>query len=303
MSAKQASAATATTTATKSAATATKGATKPTTTAAKAAKRATKPTAKAPAAAQHVTVYDKAGKRSGEVALPAVFLTPVRSDLVRKAVRVSRANRRQRYGASPVAGERHSTESIGKGRGMSRVPRLKQGSNAALAPNNVGGRRAHPPESRTFWNLRIPAKERRLAIASALAATADGATVAARGHKVEAVAAFPVIVEDDFASTAETKSVASAFAAIGLDADLTRAKDGRHVRAGKGKLRGRRYKQPKSLLFVTADGTAPAVANLAGVDVVRASDLGAEHLAPGGDLGRLTVYTKGAIAAIQEAYS
>lgn len=253
-------------------------------------------------AAVKVTVYDKAGKKTGEVELPAVFQTPVRVDLVRKAVRVSRANRRQRYGASPVAGERHSTESIGKGRGMSRVPRLKQGSNAALAPNNVGGRRAHPPESRTFWNLRIPAKERRLAIASALAATADGTTVAARGHKVDGVAAFPVIVEDDFAAGSQTKDIASALAAIGLDADLTRAKDGRHVRAGRGKLRGRRYRQPKSLLFVTADGTAPGVSNLAGVDVVSARNLGAEHLAPGGDLGRLTVFTKSAIAAIKEAY-
>ena len=70
-----------------------------------------------------------------------------------------------------------------------------------------------------------------------------------------------------------------------------------------GKLRGRRYRTPKSVLLVTADGKAPGARNLAGVEVVAARNLSAEHLAPGGDAGRLTVFTQGAIAAIQEAYS
>ncbi|HET6398618.1 MAG TPA: 50S ribosomal protein L4, partial [Candidatus Thermoplasmatota archaeon] len=77
---------------------------------------------------------------------------------------------------------------------------------------------------------------------------------------------------------------------------------GTHVRAGMGKLRGRAYRTPKSLLLVTADGKAPAAHNLPGVDVVAASRLSAEHLAPGGDPGRLTLYTKGAIQMIKEAY-
>jgi large subunit ribosomal protein L4e len=249
-----------------------------------------------------INVFDKSGKTAGQVDLPGVFGTPFRPDLIRKAVQVSRANRRQRYGASPVAGERHATASVGKGRGMSRVPRLTQGSAAALAPNNVGGRRAHPPQARKTWTQAINSKERRLAIASALAATAQAELVTGRGHKVNGLSAFPVIVDDDFAGIQKTKDATAALAAIGIGADLERAKDGQHIRAGIGKLRGRRLKTPKSILFVTADGKADAVANLVGVDVVAAKDLGAEHLAPGGDAGRLTVFTKGALAAIQEAY-
>ena len=250
-----------------------------------------------------ITVHDKSGKSAGQLELPAVFATPVRTDLIRKAVAVAQANRRQRYGASPVAGERHSTQSVGKGKGMSRVPRLKQGSAAALAPSNVGGRRAHPPESRKSWDEKINSKERRLAIASALAATAQADAVKARGHKVADTVAFPIVVSDDFAATAKTSELAESLGKLGLGADLERAKLGVHVRAGMGKLRGRAYRTPTSVLLVTADGKAPAAPNLAGVDVVAARNLSAEDLAPGGDAGRLTVYTQGAIAHIKEAFA
>lgn len=248
-----------------------------------------------------VPTFDKAGKQNGDMELPSVFASQVRTDLVRKAVRVSRANRRQRYGASPVAGERHATASVGKGSGRSRVPRLTQGQAAALAPSNVGGRRAHPPQARKDWSLKMPTKERRLAIASALAATANGELVTARGHKAE-LKAYPLVVDDDFATIEKTKDAVAALIAMGVGADLDRARDGRHVRAGIGKLRGRKYKTPKSALFVTVDGKAPAAANLTGCDVVSVAGLGAEHLAPGGDVGRLTVFTKSAIDALKEAY-
>jgi large subunit ribosomal protein L4e len=250
-----------------------------------------------------ITVHDRTGKSAGQVDLPAVFSTPLRSDLIRKAVNVAQANRRQRYGASPVAGERHSTQSVGKGKGMSRVPRLKQGSAAALAPNNVGGRRAHPPESRHFWNEKINHQERRLAIASALAATGRAETVKARGHQVADNVSFPIVVSDDFAATDKTSELAESLGKIGLGADLERAKDGVHVRAGMGKLRGRAYRTPRSVLIVTADGKAPAAPNLAGVEVRAARNLSAEDLAPGGDAGRLTVYTQGAIAHLKEAFA
>ncbi len=250
-----------------------------------------------------VNVYNNKGAQAGEVDLPSVFDTPFRPDLIRKAVKVSRANRRQRYGANPVAGERHATASVGKGRGMSRVPRLTQGRAAALAPPNVGGRRAHPPQARRSFALDMNKKERRLAIASALAATANGELVKARGHRVSDNASFPVVCEDNFASTDKTKALQAALDAMGIAADLERAKDGRHMRSGMGKLRGRRFRQPRSILFVTADGQFPAASNLPGVEVISAKNLSAEHLAPGGDAGRLTVFTKGALDQIKEVYA
>jgi large subunit ribosomal protein L4e len=252
--------------------------------------------------AGNVPVHDRSGKSAGQVELPAVFQTPLRPDLIRKAVNVARANRRQRYGASPVAGVRPSVEWPGKGKGMARTPRLRQGNRAAFVPNAYKGRRAHPPESRHEWTEKINSKERRLAIASALAATAQPDVVRARGHRFDEKLALPVVVADDFVAAERTADLATALAAVGVGADLERAKMGVHVRAGMGKLRGRAYRTPRSVLLVTADGKAPAAFNLAGVDVVAARNLSAEHLAPGGDAGRLTVYTQGALAQLKEAY-
>jgi len=66
-------------------------------------------------------------------------------------------------------------------------------------------------------------------------------------------------------------------------------------------MRGRKYRTPKSVLLVVAqkDGLEKAARNIPGVDVVAAKDLCAEDIAPGGDMGRLTVWTKSAIGALE----
>ena len=89
--------------------------------------------------------------------------------------------------------------------------------------------------------------------------------------------------------------------AIGVGDDLERARTGRGIRAGKGKMRGRRRKTPKSVLLVVSDKSSigKAARNVPGVDVVVAKDLSAEHLAPGGDVGRLTVFTKEALGEMR----
>ena len=87
---------------------------------------------------------------------------------------------------------------------------------------------------------------------------------------------------------------------LGLGEDLRRAREGRKIRAGKGTMRGRVHKTPKSVLLVVSrkEGLAHAVRNLPGVDVVAVKDLCAEDLAPGGAVGRLTVFTKSAVEAM-----
>ena len=104
-----------------------------------------------------VPIYSIKGKASKKSAkLPDAFSEPVRLDLIRKAVRASRANRRQPYGASNGAGFRHSVSWPGKGRGMARTPRKNGGGGrGAQAPNTIGGRRAHPPKAEKDWTLKI----------------------------------------------------------------------------------------------------------------------------------------------------
>lgn len=248
-----------------------------------------------------VNIYDLSGNASDSVTLPRAFDTPFRPDVIRKAVSVAQANRRQPYGASPMAGRWRAVEGWGPGRGVSRVPRLTQGRRAAFAPHVRGGRRAHAPTAEKKLDEKINKKERRLALRSALAATADVERVADRGHRFD-LEATPLVVEDDLLDIGTTQELLSTLETLGVAEDVQRAKEGTKVRAGKGKLRGRRLKVPCSLLIVIhEDGpVARACSNLPGVEFTTPQDLNVERLAPGGDAGRLTLYTRSAFETIDE---
>jgi len=246
-----------------------------------------------------VNVYGIDGSSTEKIDLPEVFNTSYRPDVIRKSFNVLHSNMRQPYGADPYAGKKHATASVGKGRGQSRVPRLTQGQRAALAPCVVGGRRAHPPKAEKNWKEKMNKKEKLLAKNSAIAATKDKEIVTKRGHKFDDKITLPVIVEDKFENIKKTKDVIKALDKIGVYDDVIRAAKGKHIRAGKGKARGRKYKTPKSILIISKkDEVQKSSDNLIGVDVVKPEQININHLAPGGDAGRLTIITKSALKEI-----
>ena len=106
---------------------------------------------------------------------------------------------------------------------------------------------------------------------------------------------LPYVLSGDFESLKKTKEVIAALRAIGVYGDVERAERSRKVRAGRGKLRGRRYKQRKSLLIVTGNERLRAARNLAGVDVCLVDNLNGELLAPGTHSARLTLWTEDAV--------
>ncbi|MGI0132079.1 MAG: 50S ribosomal protein L4 [Thermoplasmata archaeon] len=240
------------------------------------------------------------GKAGETVTLPIAFSTDLREDLIRRAVVAAQSHRRQPHGTKLTAGRRHSVEWSGKGRGVARTPRLMGGMRGAQAPNTVGGGAAHPPRVETIWTKKINIKERRLAFESALAATREAHLAKARGHDVPEGLHLPVVLEaplEDVATAAEARAV---LGRLKLWSDIERAREGVHVRAGRGKRRGRMRRKPRSLLVVTsAPGKARGFRNLPGVDVVPVARLGTEDLAPGGTAGRLTVYSMAALDALR----
>ncbi|MEF8774818.1 MAG: 50S ribosomal protein L4 [Haloarculaceae archaeon] len=244
------------------------------------------------------TIYDLDGEASGELDLPEVFETTYRPDLIRRAVLAAQANRKQDYGADAYAGLRTPAESFGSGRGMAHVPR--EGGQARRVPQTVGGRRAHPPKSEKDRSIDINDKERRLAVRSAIAATADADRVAERGHVFDDDIALPIVVGDAFEELKKTQAVVDVLEGLGIDGDVERADEGRSIRAGRGKTRGRKYQEPSSILFVTSEEPSRAARNLAGATVATAADVGAEDLAPGSDPGRLTVWTESAIEEVSD---
>ncbi len=246
----------------------------------------------------NTTVYDLDGGDAGSVELPGVFETPFRPDLIGRAVTVAQANRKQAYGADEFAGMRTPAESFGSGRGLAHVPRSE--NVARRVPHAVSGRRAHPPKAEKDQTKDLNDKERRLAVRSAIAATTDVALVADRGHAFDEDLELPLVVSDEFESLEKTQEALGVLEALGVDADIERADDGRSVRSGRGKSRGRKYRQPKSLLVVTGEEPSRAARNLAGVDVATAREVNAEDLAPGAHPGRLTLWTESAVAEVAD---
>jgi large subunit ribosomal protein L4e len=248
-------------------------------------------------------VYGINGDVASQVDVPAVFSTPYRPDIIKKAVLAAAANKRQPYGPSKGAGMRHSVSTWGKGRGVARVQRIAAGRMATESPNNVSGRRAHPPVPERNWSLKINQKERALARKSAIAATGCADCVKARGHQFDDNVSFPIVVADAVQDIKTTAEVSDFLQKIGLGYDLDRAKYGRKIRAGRGTMRNRKYRTPVSVLIVVSEREMPifeSASNLPGVQIEEVSSLSAAILAPGGDAGRLTVYTESAFAKIGE---
>ena len=248
-------------------------------------------------------VYSVRGGVAGTVDVPAAFETPYRPDIIKKAVLAAAANGRQPYGPAKESGMRHAVSTRGKGTGSARNQRIHGLGKAGESPNNVSGRRAHPPVPERKWEQKINKKEAKIARQSAVAATGCADCVKARGHQFDDSVSFPIVVEDEIKDIAKTQEVIAVLEKIGIGYDLDRAADGRKIRAGRGKMRNRKYRTPVSVLIVVSDderGSAifKSASNIPGVTVEEVKTLNTSILAPGGDAGRLTVYTKSAIEAI-----
>lgn len=246
----------------------------------------------------------------GKITLPKQFSEEVRQDIISRAVFTIQNNNRQQYGADPEAGKKSSAELSRRrrkyrgsyGSGISRVPRKilsRRGTRmmwvGAFAPGTVGGRRAHAPKAEKIWATKLNDKERQKAIRSALAATVDSETVAARGHHIPE--SFPFVLDNEFQLVTKAKDVVSALKLLGFEEELERSAI-KKVRAGKGKGRGRKYQKKTGALLVVGEDCPLLISanNLPGVDIVKVAELNAELLAPGADIGRLTLFTESALA-------
>ena len=251
-------------------------------------------------------IFDLEGKSIGKIKLPPVFGTVLRPDVIKRAVLAIQSNRFQPQGRDSMAGKRTTAESRGVNLGMSRISRSKgPAGRGALAPGTVGGRAAHPPTSDKKIVRRIPKKEKRLALLSAIAATASKEAVATRGHSIEDVPEIPLIVTDELEGLKKVKEVEETLIHLGVFSDIYRVKESRKIRAGKGKYRGRKMKQAVGPLIVVAEnkGIIEASRNIPGVEVVTVNNLNVEILAPGTHPGRLTIWTNSAIEKLNELYS
>jgi large subunit ribosomal protein L4e len=258
-----------------------------------------------------VAIYNLQGSKGGVISLARIRSMPVREDLIRMAVTSERSKIRQRYGADPFAGKRTSAHYHGRrgdyfsmmNKELARMKRIHgQGSlnfTARFVPQAKKGRKAHPPKSEKNFARRMNQKERFLAIMSAVAAGMKKELVEARGHKINGLE-MPLVFSDDLETVKKSKDVVALFKKVGLEKELERAKT-RKVRAGKGTTRGRKYVRKRGpLLIVKEDrGIVRAARNIPGVDVTPLGDLTASMAAPGGEPGRLLIFTESALKEVE----
>jgi len=244
------------------------------------------------------------------IALPPVFGAPIRPDVVRFTHKLLSCNKRQPYAVSRRAGHQTSAESWGTGRAVSRIPRVPGGGThragqGAFGNMCRGGRMFAPTKIWRKWHHRVNINLRRVAVASALAATAVPALVQARGHRIETVPEMPLVISDSAESIEKTSQALKILKQIGAYADAEKAKNSVAIRPGKGKMRNRRYINRKGPLIVygtEGSKVIKAFRILPGVDVANVERLNLLDLAPGGHLGRFVIWTESAFKKLEEVY-
>lgn len=245
------------------------------------------------------------GKKIDDIELPKVFSTPYRPDVIHKAFVHLQSCIFQPQGRDPLAGERTSAMSRNTGLGIARMARVKgsgfpRSGQAAGVGGVVKGRLAHHPVSERVIVKRLNKKEKRLALCSAIAATASKELVASRGHRVGNVN-LPLIVDDGIEKVSKAKDLLQALLALNLSDDLERVMNGRKKRSGRSRMRGRVERSGKSALIVVGkdEGVGRAASSIPGVDVTTAKNLSVLHLSPGSHPVRLVVWSKSAIEYLQ----
>ncbi len=259
------------------------------------------------------TVKTLTGTAKGDVTFPKQFDEEIRPDLIKRAVLAIRSHKAQVYGAKPDAGRRQKGKlsrrrrdwKAAYGHGISRVPRKIMSHRGtrfnwvgAVAPNTVGGRRAHPPQIDKVVSQKINIKEKRKAIRSALSASVQKELVAKRGH---VIAEYPLVVDAGTEGLSKTKEVLDLLSKLGLDKELERVSE-KKVGAGKAKMRGRRKVSKIGPVIIVSEKCKlmGAAKNIPGVQVCLAKNVNAELLAPGGVCGRLAIFTDKALEKFSE---
>jgi len=258
-----------------------------------------------------VSVYSGAdGTVKEQIVLPAVFQAPIRLDVVHQVHRDIAKNRRQAYAVSDSAGHQTSAESWGTGRAVARIPRVPGGGTHRAGQGAFGnmcraGRMFNPTKIWRRWHRHVNKNQRRFAICSALAATAAVPLVMARGHRVEQIAEIPLVISDDTITELDKTSAAVALLKkLNAYTDVEKSKDSHKIRRGVGKSRNRRYVQRRGPLVVYNEKSSmvKAFRNLPGVELCSVTRLNLLQLAPGGHLGRFTIWTKSALQRLDSLY-
>jgi len=257
-----------------------------------------------------VSVYTEKREASGvSVKLPSVFRAPIRSDVVTFVHTNMRKNKRHPYAVSREAGHQTSAESWGTGRAVARIPRVRGGGThrsgqGAFGNMCRGGRRFAPTRTWRRWHRKINRNQRRYALVSAIAASGVPALVMSKGHQIQDVPEFPLVVSDKIQELSKTKDAVTFLRKMKAWKDIEKVYKSKRFRAGKGKMRNRRRIQRLGPVIVYGkdSGLTRAFRNIPGIETLNVEKLNLLRLAPGGHVGRFCIWTESAFRRLDDLY-
>jgi large subunit ribosomal protein L4e len=253
-------------------------------------------------------VYDLEGRETSNVDLPQVFNFPYRPEVIKKVYVNLDSHHYQKQGRYPAAGEIVSAESRNTGLGIARLARAKgEGfSRAGQAAGVAGvrkGRLAHPPESWKVTYKKINKKEKMIALYSSISSTAINELAKTRGHSIDDVKSFPLVVVNEIEDIQKTKELLQILKALGIENDLKRVENSIKKRTGKSRRRGRSNKIGKSAIIIVGTKDSQLLNlndSIPGVTVKYAKNLSVLDLAPGSKPVRLAIFSQSALDVLKE---
>jgi len=256
-----------------------------------------------------IQILNQEGKKVSEKETK-LFEEPIRKDIIFKVAEAEKIwqpfSPRFRAGmdrsASGNVTHRRHVWKTDRGRGLSRIPRKifwRRGTQfsweGAIIPSVKGGRRAHPPKGKV--NLKkINKKELQKALLSALTyvSSADEVKKKYSSLKNKKIDVNLPLVIDDKIFELNTRDFFAFLKKI-LNDLYEIAIQKKSIRAGIGKMRGRKYKKNAGLLFVVGKDED---FKIKGIDIVKTDGLIVSDLASNN--ARLTLFSEKAIEELEK---
>merc|ERR1712087_506700 len=128
--------------------------------------------------------------------------------------------------------------------------------------------------------------------------------VMARGHRIDGLSEVPLVVTNAVESTTKTANAVALLKKLGAYTDVEKVIASKTMRAGKGKMRNRRFVQRRGplIIYATDNGITRAFRNIPGVELACVDSLNLLQLAPGGHLGRFCVWTQDAFEKLDKIF-
>ncbi|EDW49094.1 GM16362 [Drosophila sechellia] len=268
-----------------------------------------------------VSVYTEKNEpaKGKNICLPAVFKAPIRPDVVNEVHQLLRRNNRQAYAVSELAGHQTSAESWGTGRAVARIPRVRGGGThrsgqGAFGNMCRGGRMFAPTKTFRRWHRKVNVNQRRYALVSAIAASGVPALVQSKGHVIDGVSEFPLVVSDEVQKVQKTKQAVIFLRRLKIWADIQKrannwllywwctSRSASVLAVVPCATVARIARRGPLVVYDKDEGLRQAFRNIPGIETINVDKLNLLKLAPGGHVGRFVIWTESAFARLNDLF-